>query len=527
MATEAFSTEPEKLAIARRLRAVCATLEFTLFAIVGTSVAALASVRASAYIPLGIACLGVALLILLRAATLRTLQGILGRQRRAFQFSNGSVWSIDLATPAFPKPPLLLPGIVFLGWAGFQLLPLPAAIISLLRAGEVGAEWQSLTLATSDTLRGLGFLAGALVLHVAAGAVFANPESRARFRRFLAVLGALVTFAALIQQASGSPLIYGVFAPIEAPKQVSYGPFVNRNHFAGYLLMVIPMCMALMARSYKRYARHLGERTGMKHHVVAMGSREGTALLYATVPVLVALGGLIASTSRGAQLAFVISMAVAALSIRKGEVPTWLLALAFTGMTLSWFGLERLEARYMMAEADAPARTLVWKDALGRMDGRWLTGTGFNSFGAAMSHVELWALPVGASPLSQPVAELVASGSRFGERALVELNGYSWYAEAHNDYIQVLVETGIPGLLVALWGIAAMLRAARRDPWLVAALVAVLLHSFVDFDLQIPAVAVLFVVLAAMRPRVPRKAEVSRGEHGSRPEGHDATAPAS
>ena len=68
-------------------------------------------------------------------------------------------------------------------------------------------------------------------------------------------------------------------------------------------------------------------------------------------------------------------------------------------------------------------------------------------------------------------------------------------------FLQLLVETGVPGLLIGLWGALAVLHAARRDPWRFAALAGVLMHAFVDLDLQIPAISALLVVLAA----VPRR----------------------
>jgi len=66
-------------------------------------------------------------------------------------------------------------------------------------------------------------------------------------------------------------------------------------------------------------------------------------------------------------------------------------------------------------------------------------------------------------------------------------------------YVQTLVEAGIPGLLIALWAAVAALGTVRRDPWLLDAVAAVLMHAFVDFDLQIPAIPVLLVCLVAMR----------------------------
>ncbi len=97
--------------------------------------------------------------------------------------------------------------------------------------------------------------------------------------------------------------------------------------------------------------------------------------------------------------------------------------------------------------------------------------------------------------------EALESGERYGYRAPGDLPGLTWYREAHNDWIQLLVETGLPGLAVGLWAALAVLLAARNDPWLFAALAGPLIHVFVDFDFQIPAIPVLFVVLAALAPR--------------------------
>jgi hypothetical protein len=69
----------------------------------------------------------------------------------------------------------------------------------------------------------------------------------------------------------------------------------------------------------------------------------------------------------------------------------------------------------------------------------------------------------------------------------------------------VLVEAGIPGLLLALLAAVSLLAGARRDPFLTAALLGVLLHELVEFDLHIPAIAMLFAAVAALRPEAPRE----------------------
>ena len=173
----------------------------------------------------------------------------------------------------------------------------------------------------------------------------------------------------------------------------------------------------------------------------------------------------------------------------------WLVALVVVGVVASWWGFERFGARLARSSVEAGGRTEVWRDSLERMDGLWLVGTGFNTFGPAMSRVSVWQLPEGATPWPEWFDP--SGGGRFGFRTPVGVEGMPWYREAHNDYLQLLVEAGLPGVFLALWAIAAAWRATRDDPWLLAALTGVLLHSLVDFPLQIPAVTVLFVVLAA------------------------------
>jgi O-antigen ligase len=394
-------------------------------------------------------------------------------------------WRCDLGAPLLPRTPLLWPGLAFLAFAGLQLVPWPPE----------GATW---TLSTEGTRRGLTFVATLLALHLAAGVAFTNPAARPRFRIVVSWLGLLLGFVALFQLASGLDRIYGFFQPWEGG--LFYGPFVNRNHFAGYMLMAIPVGLALLAEAWRRYRRRVGDSPNLRRRLVGVGSHEGTRLLYAALPPLVAIAALLASTSRGGILAFVASLTLAAIGLRSRKgTPAWAAGVVFVLMTLSWYGLERLEVRFVRTTEDAPGRTVVWQESVQLMKGRrWLTGYGFNAYGEALSRVPGWRLPEGATPWPEVVREALESGERYGYRAPGDLPGLSWYREAHNDYIQLLVEAGIPGLALALWAALAVLLAARGDPWLFAALAGPLLHVVVDFDFQIPAIPVLFVVLAAL-----------------------------
>jgi O-antigen ligase len=487
-------SEFHRLALAPLFRFLDGLLEGLLWLVVVGSALAFGAVHPWAYRALWVLC-GLAGL----AALTREAAAALARRHFASQpvgpHSGGA--GLVGGPRAGAAVPLLWPGLAFLGLVLVQLLPL-------------SPEGTPLTLSAAATRRGLGFVAALLVLHMAAAVAFTQSGARRRFRRVVAWLGLLLGLVALVQLASGLQRIYGVFEPWEGG--AFYGSFVNRNHFAGYMLLVIPLGLGLLAEDGRRYRRRLGDRPTLRRRLVAWGAPEGTQLLYSALPPLVAIAALLASLSRGGILAFVASLALAAIGLRSRRgTPAWAAALVFVAVALFWFGLERLEVRLVRAADDAPGRTVVWAESLTLMDGsRWLTGFGFNTFAEAFSRIPAWRLPEGATPWPEEVRSALESGARFGYRAPGDLPGLAWYREAHNDWLQLLVETGLAGLAIGAWAALAALLAARRDPWLLAALAGPLVHAFVDFDFQIPAIPVLFVVLAALAGRTGPRGPTAR-----------------
>ena len=318
-------SSPDLLRAARVVRALQGALEAALWAIVAGSVLAFGSVHAWAYSILWVACFLAALIALLRAVAVGGLRQRLGAHRVALHGSSRWLvvephpadralgWSIDLREPALPRGPLLLPGLAFLALALLQLAP--------LGGGPV-------TLAPEATRRGITFVLAFLLLHQSAAAAFAHSPARRRFRAMLAWLGAALALIALAQLASGTKLAYGFFESLEGG--LPYGPFVNRNHFAGYMLLVLPMALGLLADAWRAYSRRVGDNPNARRSLVGLQTREGTRLVYAALPPLLGIGALLASTSRGGILAFFAALGIAAAGVRARKgTPAWAAALVF------------------------------------------------------------------------------------------------------------------------------------------------------------------------------------------------------
>jgi O-antigen ligase/polysaccharide polymerase Wzy-like membrane protein len=477
---------------ARRLRLLSGVLFGGLASLIAVSVLAFGSVHPRARGPLfGVTAL-LALLAAFRDAIVTRLRSRLGsilltlgpHAERPIPVTTERepppTWSFDLGQR--PSSPLLLPGVLFLAWLTIQMVPVPAALADTLTssgqpaAGERTTRWRPLTVSPAETAAGIAFVAWAIVMHLVAGSALDQPGAGHRFRRFLALLGVVLATFGLVQKVSGVTRIYGFFEPWESDGQSIFGPFVNRNHFGFYMLMVTAMSLGMFARAYWPYSVGSGPGQRFSDRSRALAGREGRAVLRASAVSLLCAYSLVATGSRGALIALGAGVMVGVATLPRGRaamarrVTVVLLALA-----VPWCLSGRYEQLkdHFAADVGGAGRAAIWAHTLEHMDGRWLVGYGFNTFGNALGR-----------SLPQPVA---------GETPF-------WFREAHNDYLQVLAETGVVGLAIALWAVIRVIASVRRDPFLLAGLTAALVHEFVDFGLQIPAAAGLFVTLAAMKP---------------------------
>lgn len=358
-----------------------------------------------------------------------------------------------------------------------QLVPLPPRVLAFVSPGSFSfyndnlilplTSWRPVAVSPPDTLRGLAFLAGMSAFYFAVCREFSRTPWRRRMAGTIVGVGFLMTLVGLAQSAAGTTRIYGLFQP--RWDWAVYGPYVNRNHFAGYLVMAIPLGVAFAAEALERLVRSWRRR---RRGWLALGEPEGSAAIRRSAEAMVLMVGLLASQSRGGLMAFGLSAVLFPLAFRRRRLALLVIAtVALLGV--AWVGVGGL-VRGFESRSLGTSRLDLWADALRLVPRFPILGAGLNGFAIAYPAVQTL---------------------RRGE----------WYGEAHNDYLQALLDMGLSGALAVLVLVATLLRAASRnaprsalDAGLLGSVLASCAHAFVDFNWQIPANAATAVALAGL-----------------------------
>jgi O-antigen ligase len=366
------------------------------------------------------------------------------------------------------------------------------------------SAWHATSIDPQATLVALGlFCSFALLL---AGLVATLHRQRlSLLSKGLAALGVILAAIGVVQRAAvgDQPLVYGVFqsTPLSAP----FGPFLNRNHYAGWMAMAIPVVLgyACAVMEQSRQPRTTSPVDWLRWSVTPDASRFMTMAF----ALLAMSASLIVTGSRSG----VVSLAAAIVAFgtmmgrRAGAGAARRLAAAalvvlFLGAVV-WAGPATIVDRFSAAGADLPGRVTAWRDAVRIAADFPIFGSGLGTFGPAMI--------------------VYQSGSRI-----------SMYAQAHNDYLQLAAEGGaivvVPALALAFifirqgrdrWREARLmpaddsrsgrpLNSAPLVRWIrigaVAGLVAIAVQSTMEYSLQRPGNTLLCVLLIGLAlQRVP------------------------
>ena len=323
-------------------------------------------------------------------------------------------------------------------------------------------------------------------------------------------LGLALAVVGIVQKAfpmdDNRPLVYGFWEPRFGGNP--FGPFINRNHFAGWMVMVLPMvaaysCVALVQTFHVREWK----ASSLLRWLTTV---DASRFVHAAFCALLMGASLVLTGSRSGIAAFAVSMVVfTVLAMRQFKNRrTRLMVAGYLGVILLgaivWVGTDRTVTRFLLARTDSSggARLGAWADTSRIIQDFPLFGTGMGTYGQAMLVYQTANRPV-------------------------------MYVQAHNEYLQVAAEGGALVTIPAIIAVAVVLHRVRRrlfegnddevTGWVragaAAGLAGIAAQSLVEFSLQMPGNAVLFVVLLAIAlhrgrgAREPR--ESSRERRGS------------
>ena len=253
------------------------------------------------------------------------------------------------------------------------------------------------------------------------------------------------------------------------------GTFINRNHFAGYLLMVIPLSVGFL---YSREAHRLQGGGGRLHR---FSSVDGKTLLIG-FSIIVMILGLLFSASRMGIVSLLLSFSV--ISILFGRVhgekkfskrSAWIL-----GLALLWgasIGLDAVISRFFGTSGDFQMRWKIWGGALQMVRDFPLFGSGLGTFAQVFPMYRSFHIRGMATHAENDFLQLASEAGLLGFTLLLLLFLVLFVKTASG--IRSL-SAGDPKRYVGLGGLVGIL--------------ALMFHSQVERNLQIPANAFLYTL---------------------------------
>jgi O-antigen ligase len=307
-----------------------------------------------------------------------------------------------------------------------------------------------------------------LCKYTAYGSLFllANQCPRAGAHRLLTILacfGFIVALFAIIQDLTYNGKIYWFWPAVSGR---IFGPYANNSHYAGMMEMLTPIALALaLTNSAKRHEQLLWMIFG--------------TLMAATIFICGSRGGMIAF--------FTESVFLAGLFIRRRSQQTAAVLVVMCVIIAAftfWIGngkvLNQIDSlRNPLTNTDVTSRITIARDSLRMVRDRPFIGWGLGLF------------PIIYPQYRSFATDLVVN-------------------QAHNDYVQALVESGFLGFACVLWFILNLYRASIHNLTTRSRLASagtlgplvgctgILVHSLSDFNLHIPANAALFFVLSGI-----------------------------
>lgn len=377
-----------------------------------------------------------------------------------------------LVNPSLLQIPVL--GLILIGM--IQLLPFGAGaegLTSVSSSNSLSLDPYATRLFTARLVVYLVFFAACLA--------YINHERRLKKAVILVIVfGSLMAFFGILQRLANPDGIYGMRG---TPQSIPFGPFVNQHHFAAFMQMTAGAALGLLFG--KRTSRD--KKILLAIAVVIMGvaavltSSRGGLLGFLSVLIFVTLISFLSGRWSGKKERETAGSTMTK-RVAMGAAGFALIAVIF-GVVLLIGGNDSLLRGIGAAGGNgdiSSGRLHFWPIALRIFLEHPLLGAGFDAFGAAFTQFDSW-------------------------------NGLLRIEQAHNDYLQILADSGILGFACiaafiyllfkkGLATISAGRSGFRRDAAVgaLAGCFGIMIHSFFDFPLRTPSNAFFFLLAVAI-----------------------------
>ncbi len=373
-------------------------------------------------------------------------------------------WAVDaLASRAFRfhKSFLQIPILAVSVYALVQIIPFG----SLAETAGVSGIPRTISL---DPFWTQVFALHFFALFVFFAALLAFVDSANRLKKLvwlITIFGFVFSFFAILQAVLSPEKIYGIY---DAALKKPFGSFVNRHNFAAYIEMTIAVPLGLMFAGAVQKDRRLLLITAIGLMGVALvlsGSRGGLVALLAEVFFLIILT---TRTKSSGQFALKIGLSAALVAVI-------VIGAVMVGGESSLTRISETAG----TENVTSGRTEIWNVTLQIIKNHLPFGAGIGAYSVAYTPYDTY-------------------------------NGLARVEQAHNDYLQVLTDAGLVGLIIGAAFLFLLFKIGLKSiqtkntfrrgvaVGALAGCFAVLVHSFFDFVLHTTAVSVLFLTMTAL-----------------------------
>ncbi len=393
----------------------------------------------------------------------------------------------------FLQVPGILPLLLLILWMFLQLIPLPPPLVKMIAPGiyqayapiidlQETSQWIPLTVNQKATLLESLRITSYAIFYILTVQLLSKGEALTKTVRIIAWLAMTIAFLAIIQKFTSPDAIYWFRA---TPVSSAVGPWVYRNHYAGFMELVCPLVLAL----FFHYRPTFTYKQTFRERIVSLFTAPGSNIhFFLGFGVVLILASVFIALSRGGIISIIFGFFFFLLLLTKKHSHTGkilpLLLLGCLILAVTWMGWDPILARFdatMTQTGDiTDGRLLVWQDCAPLIRDFLFTGSGFGTF--LQVYPQYSTLP-----------------------------SIAIYDHAHNDYIELITDGGLIGLALAAWFVIAILGhgfgklKSRREPYSIfliigslTAIFSLLLHSVTDFNMHNGANGLYFFFLCGI-----------------------------